>query len=167
MNFLEKDLEQIIYETRNDVLQKKGLLINGIKKRQLKIGNYGIADIVTFTRGNYLPIDFAGECFGGFNIDPYIITIYELKQNKISVSSFLQAIRYAKGVKNYLDKRGTTINYEIRICLIGKEIDLSTDFIYLLEFIDNIDFITYSYDVDGILFTSHADKYYSLINEGF
>lgn len=53
MNFLEKNLEDIIYETNNKYLRERGLFINGIKKRQLRIGNYGIADIVTFKKGDY------------------------------------------------------------------------------------------------------------------
>ena len=45
MTFLEKDLEQIIFETPKEKLQEKGLVIKGKLLRQIKIGNYGIADL--------------------------------------------------------------------------------------------------------------------------
>lgn len=46
-DFLEKTLEDIIFETSNDDLKERGLWICGNKKRQVKIGNYGIADLIT------------------------------------------------------------------------------------------------------------------------
>ena len=50
MKFLEKDLEEIIWDAyKNDklsLINNRGLFINGLIKRQLRIGNYGIADLV-------------------------------------------------------------------------------------------------------------------------
>lgn len=78
MQFLEKDLENIIWETNNKKLQEKGLLIEGKKFRQLRIGNYGICDILTVQRENY---------YLGFS---YLnITIYELKKEKAGILAFL------------------------------------------------------------------------------
>lgn len=163
MNFLEKDLEQIIYETRNELLQEKELYISGVKKRQLRIGNYGVADIVTIEKANYFPkID---EGCGGFFSEPLTITVYELKQNKITVSSFLQAIRYAKGIKSYIKKRKPKLDIEVHICLIGKELDLHSEFPYLTEFVENLSIITYRYGLDGIEFQYHNS--YTLREEGF
>jgi hypothetical protein len=163
MQFLEKDLEQIIFETRNEDLQEKELYISGVKKRQLRIGNYGISDIVTIQRPQYYPKQSDGH--GGFYVEPLTITVYELKQNKISVSAFLQVIRYAKGIKSYLSKRNLKIDYELNICLIGKEIDLSSELIYLTEFIDTLSLITYNYGIDGISFKYHNG--FKLKEEGF
>jgi hypothetical protein len=50
MNFLEKNLEDIIFETHENKLRDRGLEISGKKLRQLRIGNYGIADMITYTR---------------------------------------------------------------------------------------------------------------------
>ena len=52
MSFLEKDLEDIIFETDNDLLFEHGLFIDGQKKRQVRIGNYGIADLITCRGGS-------------------------------------------------------------------------------------------------------------------
>lgn len=83
MKFLEKDLEDIIFNADNESLQSRGLEIRGFKKRQLNIGNYGIADIVTFERSNYIDEEYA-EYVGGENKTHSrpIITVYELKKNK-------------------------------------------------------------------------------------
>jgi hypothetical protein len=50
MDFLEKDLEDIIFDSPNEELRKRGLNIWGKKKRQLNIGNYGRADIITYDK---------------------------------------------------------------------------------------------------------------------
>ena len=53
MKFLENDLEEIIYTSGRDVLEQRGLTINGKLLRQVKIGNYGIADLIEFQRPFY------------------------------------------------------------------------------------------------------------------
>ena len=56
MKFLEKDLEEIIFETSNKELNERGLFVYGKKYRQLRIGNYGVADLVVVDRTpNYAP----------------------------------------------------------------------------------------------------------------
>jgi len=157
MNFLEKSLEDIIIDTDNYSLQDRDLDINGVKKRQVRIGNYGIADVITCCRSE----KNKGE--------PYIsITIYELKKEKIDINSYLQALKYAKGIFRYFKKK----NYStpiINICLIGKTIDLHSSFVYLADF--NSDdglscfLYTYEYEFDGIKFYQHEN--YNLTKEGF
>lgn len=159
MTFLEKDLEQIIFETPNIMLKDKGLRISGLKKRQVRIGNYGIADLITLERVRY------SDGPDRYTIQAVKITIYELKQNKISVGALLQAARYAKGVENYIGKRFPKMEFNIAIQLIGKEIDLKSDFVYLSDFTEKIKVITYSYGFNGIAFTNHSN--YALTNEGF
>lgn len=177
MTFLEKDLEEIIYESFNKdsgkELKARGLPIYGKIKRQLKIGNYGIADLVTFEKDYdyiqeplYQVDDVNNKTAGVFHtyVEPKpIITIYELKKDKIGISAFLQAIRYAKGIKRYLNKYDTY--FEIRIVLIGKEIDISGSFPYLVDIFENIEFYTYKYEVDGLKFYNINGCY--LIEEGF
>ena len=83
MKFLEKNLEDIIFETDNEKLQERGLDIRGKKFRQLRLSHYGIADIVTVSRiGQSLQID-----------------IFELKKDVITVDTLLQALRYIEGIK--------------------------------------------------------------------
>jgi hypothetical protein len=162
MTFLEKDLEQIIYESGRDLLEEKGLSIEGKLYRQLRIGNYGIADLVSVIRPVY---DWDINCKRTIFI-PGEITIYELKKEKIGISAFLQSLSYMRGIESYLNKRCKKHLFNISICLIGKEIDESGSFCYLSgleEF--PINFMTYSYNINGIIF-KRVDNF-CLMNEGF
>ena len=160
MNFLEQDLEEIIYTGDFEELEERGIYIPGILRRQVKIGNYGIADLISIIRPYY-------------NSDGYrekgTIIIYELKRKKIDVNAFLQALRYAKGIKRYLEKKGYEYRYNLEIVLIGKEIDTVSPFCFLPDFIEQDDFhlsmYTYSYDIDGIQFKNESG--YRLAEEGF
>ena len=172
MKFLEKDLEEIIFKSPKKQLQERGLYVTGKLLRQKRIGNYGIADLIEFERPK--KHDMIGPCKGA-------ITVYELKQNKITMSAFLQGIGYIKGIKEYLKHRGyDPFNYHFRLVLIGNEIDINSQFAFLPEVIStdtcidsHIDsesnfstsFYTYSYNYDGILFDEH--DFYFLTNNGF
>lgn len=159
MKFLEKDLERIIYETPKDKLNEKGLFVDGHVLRQVKIPNYGIADIVTVKRVNS-PV--YPERYLHF-------TIYELKKDRIGISSFLQAVGYVRGIKAYLEKRISRDYFlcDFSIVLVGSEIDKTGNFMYLPccfdslnEFepknsVSNVYFYTYKYDFDGISFEQH------------
>lgn len=165
MKFLEKDLEQIIWESDKEVLSERGLLLNGKLKRQLRIGNYGISDLVHFKR----PV-FVYEEKRKFLIQEGVIEIIELKNDKISVSAFMQAIRYLKGIKRYLEKRNFPDDlYTYKITLIGKTIDLESSICYLPDLICNTELIvelyTYNYTINGIEFNSEYG--YKLTEENF
>lgn len=170
MKFLEKDLEQIIFETNKTTLYSKGLFLIGKPYRQLRIGNYGIADLVYFQRPKrHLGVDFLRGC----------ITIVELKQNKINVSAFFQALRYAKGISRYLEKRGFSVDdyFDFKIVLIGSEIDLNSDVVYLPDLFKeskydrfnhhetqtSIELYTYNMDINGLSFKEYFG--YSIKNE--
>lgn len=161
MKFLEKDLEEIIFTSDKNEILKRGLHLPKYLKRQLRIGNYGIADLVGYESV------FDEDSWTGKKMN---ISIYELKQDKISVSAFLQAIRYARGIKSYIDKKYDLklYNSTINIYLIGRSIDFSSDVCYLPDLISSSNFtvklITYSYDIDGLKFKTH--KGYQLTNEG-
>ncbi len=153
MQFLEKDLEQIIFESDRDVLLERGLHIYGTMKRQLRIGAYGVADLVTFLR---IPMQ---DRWG------LRITVYELKQEQVGIKAMLQAYRYCKGIEDYLyNVRRFDDKLSFKVVLIGKSIDRN-DFCYLSDFIHDFDVITYSYDVCGINFKHHNN--YKLIKDGF
>lgn len=181
MEFLEKDLETIIWEASDNDLEDAGLDFYGKRFRQLRIGNYGIADLVTVRR----------ECIYSESeyirsgkhkiIDSYlVITVYELKKDKIGVGAFLQAVGYVKGIQSYLKKRNFE-NFIFRVKLVGSDIDKSGSFCYLPDlinvnipcdepvyikgFIEDISFYTYHITLNGLKFNSHYG--YNLINEGF
>lgn len=155
MDFLEKDLEEIIFNSDLSKLNQKGLRLQGKLKRQLRIGNYGIADLVSFKR----------SYFEGTNIPCLYITVIELKLNSISLSGVMQAVAYARGIQDYLEQYKPDIDYSIGIMIIGKNIDKKSGLTYIPSIFQNIKFFTYSYDIDGIIFDEVKD--YALINNGF
>lgn len=168
MKFLENDLEEIIYTSGRDVLESRGLPIYGTLKRQLKIGNYGVADLVEFIRPFYYESPVGNLFHKG------TIKIYELKKEQIGISAFLQSLYYLKGIKSYLEKRGTLDLYNIEIVLIGRNIDKSGSFCYIPELLNinntegnigDISFYTYQYKIDGLSFIN--ENGYTLRNEGF
>lgn len=165
MKFLEKDLEEIIFNAGNELLSERGLHLMPKLKRQLKIGNYGIADLIGFQRPIYY---FENKC--KFLMESGKIQIIELKNDKINVSAFLQAINYLKGIRSYLRKRNINpSNYIFEIVLIAKNIDKESSFIYLTDLLvsDNFEltYYTYDYNIDGISF--NLESGYVLTNEGF
>jgi hypothetical protein len=171
MEFLEKELEKIIWESDNEKLFKKGLFIDGKKYRQLRLGNYGIADIITVIKDYDIKYCYYDKKYKSF---PYLnITIFELKKDKIGIGAFLQSIKYCKAIKNYFEKNRKKIDFKLNITLIGKEIDKVSDFIYITDliysdekgFINSISYYTVNYNVDGIIF--NKESRYSLINENF
>lgn len=156
MDFLEKDLEEIIFNSSKKSLSDRGLFITGGKfYRQLSIGNYGRADLVSFYRDESM----------------VYITVTEIKKDKIGISAFLQAIGYARGIQRYINKRKPHMNISINIVLIGREIDKNSTFSYLPSVLPYMDYdmfltcYTYRYDLDGLYFKEEDG--YCLIDEGF
>lgn len=169
MDFFEKDLEEIIFNADKEKLSEKGLWVHGKLYRQFKIGNYGIADLIEVYKSHD-----EGHNVIYNEVRPFlIIKIYELKKETIGISSFLQSIRYLKGIMQYMNTYYPNIDVRYYIKLIGKNIDTSGSFVYLTDVLYNntfnslntIDFYTYKYDEDGIQFIQHND--YHIKNEGF
>lgn len=172
MKFLEKDLEQIIFESGRDSLEKRGLSINGKLFRQLKIGNYGVADLVEFTRPSY---DGPKKEF----FVPGVITVYELKKENIGIASFLQALHYVKGIQTYIESKNKSRQYIFNIVLIGRSIDISGSFCFITDMLSinnkyydglhvqngSITFMTYDYNLNGLMFEPRGG--YHLSNDGF
>ena len=156
----ERDLEKIITESPKEKLKERGLIIEEKIFTQIKIGNYGIADIVTAKRIENIEDQ---QCL--------IITIYELKKDQINFSTFEQALRYAKGIDSYLKFRNFEFDYRINIKLIGKTIDKNS-FCFLPEWInsnvfyDLSELYIYEYKIDGI-HIERIEDFSLLKDEGF
>lgn len=159
MQFLEKDLEDIIFESSKEKLKEKGLNIKGKLLRQVRIGNFGIADLISFKKETSV---YPEATYHHINI-----TVYELKQNELNTNALAQASRYITGIKEYFKHRNffTECVVEYNIVLIGSKIDKDSDFVYLCNYINNLDVYTYSYDLDGITFKVYGSWY--LNNNGF
>lgn len=180
MTFLEKDLEQIVWESDNKKLQDRGLEIEGKKFRQLRIGNYGIADIVTLSKAPL--IDYVGQK-AFYDMQIITINVMELKKDIINIETFLQAARYIRGIQRYMERKELFDGHPIQfvVTLVGRVIDQDSGFEYLPDIIcGTIDddvmtghydrplqlkIYTYSYDLDGITF--EQERGYRLTKEGF
>lgn len=169
MKFLEKDLEEIIFTSSKEKLSERGLDVNGKLYRQVYLGNYGTCDLLSISR------DYNQRTFPE-KIEPVIqFELYELKQEKIGISAFLQAIGYMRGIISYLNKRELYlgVHFEFCITLIGKSIDTNSTFCYLTDVLPDtiltcrsfLNCYTYEYDIDGIRFNLEYD--YNLTEKGF
>ncbi len=157
MDFLEKNLEDIIFETDNKTLHSRGLFIEGKKRRQIRLGNYGIADIITHRiKRTYLSENYTEPSL--------LFNVLELKKDKIDAGTLLQATRYCKGLERYIQQRKPLLDLEFKVTLIGKEV-CHSDFIYLADIMHNLNVYTYKYEFDGIRFRNESR--YFLSEEGF
>jgi hypothetical protein len=147
MNFLEKDLEGIIFDSFGCLRVKESLINRGLEfldsedrylycKRQLNIKGAGIADLVFFQRNPY-------------ERDHIHFHVLELKRGAVDNKSVFQCNRYVEGISKYLESRG--IKYTQSATVIGDRV--STNF--RKTEIDNIGYIEtmyYTYNFNGILF---------------
>lgn len=149
----EKQLEDFIFYTDKTTLSDLGLDVDSKIKRQVKIGKYGIADMISVKK----------DRTAKYNIPFLHFTIYELKKDKIDIHTFLQSIRYAMGLKHFLSKVKNIPydEYKITLKLIGRQVNLDNSFMYLQDLlVDNefdtsslmLDLYTYSVEGDVILF---------------
>ena len=160
MKFLEKDLEQIVYEM---LCSKEGCIEmcqRGLKisysphffkvKKQMNLGDYGIPDLIAVAKDDaemYRNEDSILELYQ----TPLQINIIELKKEAITIDTLVQVARYAKGVSAYFERYYPSIEIEITIVLIGKDIRTS-DWVFLIDLIPNLLVFTYEYSWDGLKF---------------
>lgn len=159
MDFYESDLEDIVFNALKSQQGCAKLHSIGLKLphkptlvfRQLRIGNYGVADIVTVSKWY-------------FQDKPYLgVTIYELKRNDLDEKALIQSQRYSSGIKHYLSLRGYS-NVSVDVILIGRKISTS-DWVYMME--DSlVEVYTYQYGIDGMKF-SRENFGYQLTNPNF
>jgi hypothetical protein len=166
MKFLEKDLEDYIYYVNNKRLAKEGLNFYYYKKfRQLKIGKYGVADLITISKPPFLK---------DIKIFPekIYITVYELKKDELNNKTFFQAIRYLTGIKRYLKKRGKNLNnYCFNIVLLGKTLNLNEDLCYLPDIFYDYEGHSmveiYLYKIENNSIEFELQENFKLTDEGF
>jgi hypothetical protein len=158
MKFSEKNLEDIIFDTPSPFLRERGLDIQGIKLRQVRLGNYGVADLISIGK---VYLDCIHEDKTVKKIPVLFIDIFELKQNKINFDTYNQILKYGRGVKSYLKKFHPTLEYGIRYVMIGDSVDQSSSFYYLPSLFRNIHLYKYTYDYDGIKF-ERVEHYYTI-----
>lgn len=158
--FLEKSLEDVIYDSANDFYQRElliqhGLPIRGKMYRQLDLGAYGRADLVTFHLSNK-----------EFESRTLYVDVYELKRGVLTVEALLQANRYLTALETFFSETKDYCErflFKGRVILIGSEIENRNDFSYLLCHLPsrNMDteyrFYTYEFRLGGLYFRSYED----------
>lgn len=145
MQFLEKDLEAIIWESPVecearglDILQMQ-VFDKGRRYRQMQLGPYGIADLINIY---YNP-------FG----KTVWVQVIECKRGKVNGETYLQAKRYAVAVQSLLfetDFIGCTVY--LSTVLVGDSVDTTGPLAYAIAEDPHCHTYTYSYAVDGIRF---------------
>lgn len=173
-SFLEKNLEDIIFESDRNELFDRGLSISGKLFRQFNLGNYGIADLVTYEDADYEDRNKDSP----YEVD-YIVTVFELKRKLIDFSTLAQAIRYVAGLIFYNKIHYKNNTFQYKIVLIGSEIEEKPEFLYFPELILSdyanpvieidkivgIEFIKYSYDFNGINFETNNALLYNKLKK--
>lgn len=142
MNILEKEIEEIVFLADNELLSKKGLRLYKNKLSQVNFGDYGIADIITWRviKNNSCRI---------INFQ-----VIELKKELIDVNTLMQASRYATAIREIMSQFNLlNTKISIEIVLIGKKVQIIGDFVFLANFVHNLDIYEYKISLDhGITF---------------
>lgn len=147
MEFIEKDLEEIIYEAckceegRNHLFER-GISISGTLLRQLDLGSYGRADLVSMF------FDGPGNRYMNVNV-------IELKRGIVDSNALSQACRYLTGLKRYFSSKDkfSDITIDYKITLIGKDVNRQDDFVFIYnECSEFCEIYKYKYEIDGIHF---------------
>jgi hypothetical protein len=159
MEFLEKDLEDLIHEASQtdkgrSILFNRGLPVNRKLKRQFKIGKYGVIDLIC---SSYEPIP-----------DKVSISIYELKKDRLKPKHLIQLCRYITGIKRFTQVSPPFFgsNVEVNGYLIGKDIYQESDFCFLCNQLDeSIKLFDYEFDLqDGLIF-NEISKEWKMTND--
>lgn len=164
MNILEQEIEEVVWQAilnnQHDELRDRGFPISEdyTYARQFDLNAYGRCDLLGF---NVIPREQSPH---RREIE---IQIIELKKDKVTASTFFQAIRYAKGLQEKFAHEGYR-HYTLffNFILVGKSVDLNGEFIYLTDFFPRLDVLTYNIDLfSGIKFKAHLR--YSLNRPAF
>ncbi len=156
MEFSEKVLEDIIWDNAQSpegrkLLQERGLVISGMMFRQVDLGAYGRADLITV---EYIP-----------HIDLIDVVVYELKKGCINVNALMQAGRYVTALQKHgLGHSDWNSDIDFSIRLIGDSIDKNGDFTFLYNELDKVEIYTYGFKLSGLYF-NYTDKCFFYVKE--
>lgn len=153
MNFLEKNLEAIIFKELA-FCQERGLNISplhGTMYRQMNLAPYGVADLIQI---------------GYDDIEERIhLRVIECKRNVIDAATYAQAARYQAAIARILVC--CTSDPILEKVLIGQRIDAKADFWALVTSDPFCSAYTYEYRSDGIRFKAqHAYSHFGKADAG-
>lgn len=150
MNVLEKEIEDLIYDSLKQG-KSKILVDRGLRpicwfdtfKRQLDLGDYGRLDLVGF-RYEHIDVDGDKKVLN--------IGVFEIKKGEVNNDTYIQAIRYCKGLQHYIGDKYPCLTLTFKIILIGTSVSKS-DFVYLTDFTPNLSIYTTRIDLEkGVTF---------------
>lgn len=144
MNFLEKDLETIIWENYA-ACERRGLLIDyeagfqyGLKFRQLNLMPFGIADLVNIYYDPFRKICKA--------------QVIECKKHRIDAATYLQAKRYGSAISDLFFKADIDVDFVLSYVLVGAELNNDGELAHVIAQDTSCKSFIYKYAVDGIAF---------------
>ena len=149
MNISEKELEDWIFNADSETLAQIGLeeFSNCKRFRQVTIGDYGRADIITVSKSYN---EFVQKTYPMLDIN-----IYELKINPVTSEDIDQVLRYSTAVSELFNNRAIAPSVNMQCYLIAPSI---TSGHYILNHSDVV-FITYEFDIAGFKFTEHKNDW--------
>jgi len=155
MTFIEKDLEDILFEYSSSyekryLLQERGLPImsHGTMLRQVDLAAYGIADL----------IDIYVGCKSDVFSSKFVqIDLYELKKEEVNWETFHQVVKYMRSIQLFIDQYYPKTRLYLNAFLIGKQLDKSGNFCFTSSVFNNINIYTYKYEIDGIKFYAESE----------
>ncbi|TOI16065.1 hypothetical protein CGI66_15275, partial [Vibrio parahaemolyticus] len=140
----EKQLEDFIITAVNEdiiQLEERGFPLpdNAKVYRQVRLGDYGIVDLVAVGRGS--------------DDDKLQICLYELKRDSIGASNILQLTQYLGGITQWLSELYDDDEYELMGYLMAPSFDSFLSY-FVSQFIE---FYTINYEpFNGVSFTRHC-----------
>jgi hypothetical protein len=146
--FYEETLEDIIFENsksieKREILKQCGLEIKGKLLRQVTIGGYGRADLMS--------VYINGKRNGKHRV---YVTIYELKKDCIGRKVVFQAAKYVYGLKRYFEKSKFFKNFsiEVKAVIIGSTIESDSYYEFITSICPSLELYTYNYRISGLTF---------------
>ena len=144
----EKDLEDALMKHMDD----SGLCFMRNEEvcnhwRQVDMGAYGIADIVTVSAHEGVIYD---------------ITVIELKNTEIQTKDIKQTLRYMTGIKDYLHEIYPSLCNEVEVfgILLGSGYSSDNDNCYLINHISNFSLYTFDLSIaNGLIINLYGNKW--------
>lgn len=144
----EKELEDYIFESVSESMHNPitDESVDSIY-RQVDLGSYGIADLVTFSYGE----EFLE------------VTIIELKKETIDIKTMAQLSRYYKAFCQYFEKKHPSKTVSIKLIAVSGQICHTDDSAWLSDYLsEHSNFQVYLCDFDldsGVIFSEQIGWY--------
>ena len=146
--FYEETLEDLIFNNAKTaegrkVLETCGLEIKGKLIRQVTIGNYGRADLIS--------LYVNGKEDGKHRV---YVTVYELKKDNIGKKVVFQAARYIYGLRKFFERSKYAKDYSLNLkaVIIGSQIEDDGYYEFISALCPSLELYTYDYKISGLSF---------------